>query len=121
MSYDLFFWRETAGANLDPERIFEELEDMMTMPGIVPISLETVNVAFSQLFSECKDCGGTIEWEGEGSYFQVGFTFLDEKTITLGTIACGYDLAKNRAAMERLTQAITTLGCRLYDPQQVES
>jgi hypothetical protein len=121
MSYDIFFWRETPGANLDPDRIVDDLEDMMTMPGIVPISLETVNATFRQIFPECKDCGGTIEWEGEGSYFHVGFTFLDEKTITLGTISCGYELVKNRAAMERLAQTFSALGCRVHNPQQAES
>jgi hypothetical protein len=121
MSYDLFFWRETPNAILDPEYVLEHLEDIMTMPGIRPIPLEVVNTAFCESFPKCKDCGGTIEWEGEGSYFQVGFTFLDEKTVTLGTIACGYELVKNRAAMDRLAHTISALGCRLYDPQQVES
>ena len=93
---------------------------MMTLRGIVPIPLETVTAAFQQHFPGTKDCGGTLEWEGDGSNFQVGFTFLDETTLTSGTMCCGDELLKSAPAMERFTRVISALGCRRYDLQQVD-
>jgi hypothetical protein len=119
MSYDIFFWRETPGASLDPERIFHELEDGGMIAGMVPIPLKTAIAAFEHHFPGIQQCEGVLEWKGEGGSFQVSFTFLDEKTVTLGTVYCGDDLVPLGPVVQRLAKAVTSAGNRFYDPNLV--
>jgi hypothetical protein len=118
MSYDVFFWREQPDAKLDPERVLRELEDTVVMPGVVAIPLDTVKPAFKQQFPDISDDGSSLEWEGDDSYFQVGFTFLDERTVSMTSICCGYELLKSPTAMQRLRAVASALGCRFFDPHE---
>jgi hypothetical protein len=118
MSYDIFFWREQPGATIDAEQVLRELQDTVEFPGIVSFPLETARHAFIHEFPDISDVGSSLEWEGDGSYFQVGFTFLDERTISSTTVCCGYELLKSPRAMQRLSSVAGSLGCRVYDPQQ---
>jgi hypothetical protein len=118
MSYDIFFWREQPGAKIDGERVLRELQDTVEIPGIVSLPLDTVRRAFRQEFPEITDGDSSLDWEGDGSYFQVGFTFLDERTVSSTTVCCGYELLKSPRAMQRLSSVASSLGCRVYDPQQ---
>ncbi|MGB7746921.1 MAG: hypothetical protein WBN75_06500 [Verrucomicrobiia bacterium] len=118
MSYDIYFWREQSGAKIDPEQVLSDLEDTVEFPGIVALPLDTLRQAFRQVFPDITDGGSSLDWEGDGSYFQVGFTFLDERTVSLTTICCGYELLKSTRAIQRLTSVASSLGCRVYDPQQ---
>jgi hypothetical protein len=118
MSYDLYFWREQLGASIDIDQFFDELDDTVEFPGIVSIPLDTVKAAFRQQFPNVSDGGGTLDWEGDGSYFQVGFTFLDERTVSRTAVFCGYELLKSPGAMDRLSSVASSLGFRVYDPQQ---
>lgn len=118
MSYDLYFWREGPGAKIDMDRLFDELDDAVEFPGIVSLPLETVKQAFRQQFPGIKDGGSSLDYEGDGSYFQVAFTFLDERTVSRTSVSCGYELLKSPHAMERLASVASSLGCRIYDPQK---
>ncbi len=118
MSYDIFFWREQPGARIDPEQVLSELEDTVEFPGVISLSLDTVRQAFIREFPDITDGGSSLDWEGDGSYFQVGFTFLDERTVSSTTICCGYELLKSSRAMQRLASVASSLGCRVYDPQK---
>lgn len=116
MSYDLFFWREEPGAALDPDEVLET-DDGVKLPGIVPMSRETVEAAFSERFPESEVGAAGIDWEGDGSYFQAGFTYLNTREVTLVGVCCGYELLKSPRTMDRLCDVAKALGCRLYDPQ----
>lgn len=116
MSYDLIFWREQPGTALDPDAVMS-LQDTEEMPGLVPLPREMVAAAFQKQFPDAAIGEAEIEWEGEGSYFQVGFTHRNEQLISSGTIACGFNLLKSESAMSRLQAVIDSLGCRLHDPQ----
>ena len=118
MSYDVFFWREEPDAKLDPERVLRELEDTVVLPGVVSLPLDTVKPAFKQQFPDISDDGSSLEWEGDDSYFQVSFTFLDERTVSMTTVCCGYSLLKNPTAMQRLRAVASALGCRFFDPHK---
>jgi hypothetical protein len=118
MSYDIYFWREQPGAKIDIKRLFRELNDTVEFPGIVGVPLETVRQAFRHEFPEVTGGAGSLDWEGDGSYFQVGYTFLDERTASRIEVFCGYELLKNPQTMKRLEMVATSLGCRIYDPQQ---
>jgi hypothetical protein len=118
MSYDIYFWREQPGVEIHPEQVLDELEDTVEFPGIVALPLDTVRQAFRKEFTDITDGGSSLDWEGDGSYFQVGFTFLDERTVSSTTVCCGYELLKSPRAFQRLTSVATSLGCRVYDPQQ---
>ena len=118
MSYDIYFWREQPGAEIDVEQLLSELEDTVQFPGIVGIPLDTMRQAFKKEFPEVTGGAGSLDWEGDGSYFQVGFTFLDERTASLISISCGYELLKSQQDMNRLEKVAESLGCRIYDLQQ---
>jgi hypothetical protein len=118
MSYDIHFWRERPDASIDPEQLLSELDDTVEFPGIVPLPLDTVRQAFRQEFPDITDGGSSLDWEGDGSYFQVGFVFFDERTVSATTICCGYELLKSPRAMQRLSSVASSLGCRVYDSQQ---
>ena len=118
MSYDIYFWRQQPDLEIDAEQLLNELEDTVQFPGIVGISLDMVRQAFKQEFPEVTGGAGSLDWEGDGSYFQVGFTFLDERTASLIAVYCGYELLKSQHAMNRLEKVAKTLGCRIYDTQQ---
>jgi len=119
MSYDLYFWREEPGTKVDDvERFLDELDDTVEYPGIVSLPLDTVKQAFRQQFPGISDGGGSLDYEGDGSYFQVGFTFLDERTVSRTAVCCGYELLKSPQAMRQLAEVAASLGYRTYDPQQ---
>jgi hypothetical protein len=118
MSYDLYFWREKPDANIDIDQFFDELDDTVEFPGIVSLPLDTVKQAFRQHFPDVSDGGSSLDWEGDGSYFQVGFTFLDERTVSRTAVCCGYELLKSPQAMQRLSNVAASLGYRVYDPQK---
>lgn len=119
MSYDLYFWREEPGAKIDIDMFFDELDDTVEFPGIVSLPLETVKQAFQQEFPAVKDGGGSLDYEGDGSYFQVGFIFLDERTVSRTAVCCGYELLKRPESMQRLANVAASLGYRVYDPQKM--
>lgn len=118
MSYDFYFWKEEKGAKLSPEKVIHELEDCVALPGIIGIPTTTVRQAFTEAFPDIEDGGSQLEWMGENSGFDVSFIFLDERTVSLGTICCGYGFLKEKAVMEKINKAIASLGCRLFDPQE---
>jgi hypothetical protein len=117
MSYDIYFWREQPGAGIDAAQVLNELQDTMELPGIVSLPLDAVREAFRREFPDIADGGSSLDWEGDGSYFQVGFTFLDERNVSSTTVCCGYELLKSPSAIERLHSVASSLGCRVYDPQ----
>jgi hypothetical protein len=118
MSYDLYFWREVPDQDIDIDRFSRELDDCMEFPGIVPVPVAEIKAAFREKFPDIQDLGATLDWEGAGSYFQVGFTFLDTRTVTRTSVFCGYELLKSPASLELLRQVAQSIGCRIYDPQQ---
>ena len=118
MSYDIFFWREQPDAELDPGRVLQELADTVALPGIIALPLDTVKKTFQQHFPDISDDGSALEWEGDGSYFQVSFTFLDERTVSSTTVCCGYELLKSPTAIQRLRAVASSLDCRFFDPHE---
>ena len=50
MSYDLYFWREEPGTEIDVERFLDDLDDTVGYPGIVSLPLDLVKQAFRQQF-----------------------------------------------------------------------
>jgi len=117
MSYDLFVWREQPGTALDPD-VVSGLQDTEELPGLIPVPRDAVVTAFREQFPDVSVGDAEIEWEGDGSYFQVGFTHFDERQVSIVAIYCGYELLKSPSAMRRLAAVATSLGCRLHDAQQ---
>ena len=116
MSYDVFLWREQPRARIDPEQVLRELEDTVAFPGLGSLPLDTVKSAFRDEFPDISDGGSSVQWEGDGSHFELSFTFLDERTVSMTTVSCGYELLKSPTAMRRLQAVAAALGCRFYDP-----
>jgi hypothetical protein len=133
MSYDICFWREQPGAKVDAKAVIRELVDTVEFPGVVGMPLESVQQAFKREFSDLTGGGiglpigqyaeplhqsRSLDWEGDGSYFQAHFTFLDARTVSRISVCCGYNLLKSPQAMKKLENVAMSLGCRFYDLQQ---
>jgi hypothetical protein len=121
MSYDLFFWREESKAKLDPTEVLKSLRDTVSLNGVLAVPFAEVKQAFKNEFPDICDSGGALEWDSDGSGFDVSFVFLDERTVSLVTTCCTYDLLKSPGALERIHSVARSLNCRVYDPHQPPS
>ena len=119
MSYDLVFWREQAGTRMDVQELLR-LTDTEELPGLVPLPLAEVEAAFLGEFPEAFIGGANIDWEGAGSYFQVGYTFADESHVSTISVTCGYLLLEAPETFGRLRYVADALGCCYHDLQQSE-
>jgi hypothetical protein len=118
MSYDIYFWKQQPNTEVNAGQLLNELQDGVQLPSVIGIPLETIKQAFQKEFPEIKGGPGSLDWEGDGSYFQVGFVFLDERTASMITVFCGYELLNSQQAIKRIEKVASSLGCRVYDPQQ---
>ena len=119
MSYDLVFWREQAGTRVDVQAALH-LTDTEELPGLIPLPLAEVEAAFLGEFPEAVIGGADIDWEGAGSYFQVGYTFADERHVSTISVTCGYLLLEAPEAFGRLRHVADALGCCYHDLQPSE-
>jgi hypothetical protein len=117
MSYDLYFWRQGPGFQMNPEDVLELLSEDRPVEGIVSFPREQVRRALKATFPDIQDEDFELSWEGAGSYFQVTFGHATEKDVHLITASCGYELLKTPTAVNRLIDACAGLGCAVYDPQ----
>lgn len=120
MSYDLYFWRQDPSLIAEPGELSAQLQDGVSIPGIVPLHLENVVSALRANFPEIQPNGRGYMWEGAGSYFDAHFTFLDAATVTCVTVNCGFELLKSPDTMNLIIDAFLSLGMALYDPQTGE-
>lgn len=120
MSYDLYFWRETARRDCSDEEMLDLHSAEERIAGVADFPRDKVREAFRRSFPGIVDGDIQMEWEGDGSYFQVEFTHSDEKTVHVITVTCGYELLKAPSTMNRILDACATLGCAAYDPQSRE-
>ncbi|MHA3770048.1 hypothetical protein ACXR0O_00760 [Verrucomicrobiota bacterium sgz303538] len=117
MSYDLYFWRQEPSITASPEDVLNQLQDGVSVHGVAPLPLSAITTAFQRRFPYISIGDAELNWEGAGSYFQVGFTFLDSKTVTCIAVSCGYQLLDSPDTMNSIIDAANFLGCALYDPQ----
>src|SRR5688500_64831 len=82
MSYDLFLWREQRGTSLDAD-VVTGLQDTEVLPGLIPIPRDDVVIAFREQFPDISAGDVELDWEGDGSYFQVGFTLFDARQVSI--------------------------------------
>ena len=118
MSYDLLLWREQPGTSVDVSSLLDLDEEAADVPGLVPLPLAEVERAFQAEFPDITVGGAELDWEGAGSYFQVGYTFSDERHASTISVMCGYELLKAPDVFERLHRVAEALRCRYLDLQQ---
>lgn len=117
MSYDLYFWREERTLRKTPDEIRRMLTDDATVAGVATFPRSTVRQRFRDALPAIVDNDVGMDWEGAGSYFQVGFNHSDEKSINCIIVTCGYQLLKSPDTMNLILGVANSLGCALYDPQ----
>jgi hypothetical protein len=117
MSYDLYFWRQSADCRMAPSEVVDTLSKDEPVAGFATFPRDHVRRILKEFFPEIQDGDFELTWEGSGSYFQVAFSHANEKDVHLIVVTCGYQLLKNPAPLNRLIEAVTSLGCALYDPQ----
>jgi hypothetical protein len=117
MSYDLYFWRQTKDMQMRPSEIVDLLSEDTPVDGITTFPRTRVRAVLKESFPDIQDGDFELTWEGDGSYFQIGFAHATEKDVHLIVANCGYELVKAEKAVNRLIEACASLGCALYDPQ----
>jgi hypothetical protein len=117
MSYDLYFWRQTREMQASPTEIIDLLSEDKPVDGVASFPRTKVRAVLKEHFPAIEDGDFDLTWEGDGSYFQIGFAHANEKDVQLIIANCGYELIKVGNAVNRLIDACTSLGCALYDPQ----
>jgi len=117
MSYDLYFWRQTKDMHMSPDEIIDLLSEDRPVDGVTTFPRDRVRTVLKESFPDIRDGDFDLTWEGEGSYFQIGFAHANESDVHLIVANCGYELAKAEKAVNRLIEACASLGCALYDPQ----
>jgi hypothetical protein len=117
MSYDIYFWRQTKELQVPPEQIVDRLGQDTPLDGVATFPRTRVREVFQKAFPEIVDGDAELDWEGAGSYFQVGFGHATETDVQMIVVSCGYSLLKSEATMNRIIDACRSLGCALYDPQ----
>ena len=117
MSYDLYFWREECPLGKTPNEISGMLTDDATVAGVATFPRSTVRQRFRDAFPTIVDNDIGMDWEGAGSYFQVGFNHSDGKNVNCIIVTCGYQLIQSQDTMNLIIGVVNSLGCALYDPQ----
>ena len=115
MSYDLYFWRELKNLGKQPEEILELMCREEPIEGIVSFPRTEIQQRFKLEFPEINDSDVIMDWEGSGSYFEVGFTHADKDNVN-----CGYQLLEDTDVMNRVLKVGNSMGCALFDPQTGE-
>ncbi len=116
MSFDLYMWRQNAPLTTSPSDLFEQLSDDRGSPFAHPLERNQVFAAFKKAFPELQDTGTGINWEGDGSYFQVCFSYDQDKRLTSIQLSCGFNLC-GTPSFDRIYDVAYELRCRVYDPQ----
>ena len=114
MSYDLYFWREEKPLDLSPGEVCDLLADEQHVEGIVNLPIDQVKQRFAETFPGINDCLSYLDWEGEGSYFQVHWP---PDPVNALIVNCGYQLLESPDTMNRIMDVAQQFGCALYDPQ----
>ena len=118
MSYDLYFWRQTAPTDLAAEDLLAVLERENGHPAVAGFERDDVAAAFLQSFPAVEIGDLQLMWEGEGSYFEVHYGFGPHNRVFYIAVNCGYELVKNSPdTMNTIIDVGNRLGCGLYDPQ----
>ncbi len=117
MSYDMYFWRQTKDLGMRPEQIIDRLSEDTPLDGVTSFPRTRVREVFRTAFPDIVDGDTDLDWEGAGSYFQVGFAHANERDVQMVIVTCGHSLLKSEETMNRIIDACCSLGCALYDPQ----
>jgi len=113
----MYFWRQVEDIQMPPEQVIDRLAQDTPLKGIAAFPRTRVREVFRKMFPDIVDGDIDLDWEGAGSYFQVGFSHANEKDVHLIVVSCGHSLLKSGETMNRIIDACRSLGCALYDPQ----
>lgn len=120
MSYDLYFWKEEMELKVPPQDMIDVLSADQAIEGVTAFTREEVRKKFKTDFPEIVDADATMDWEGDGSYFQVSFTHANKESVNCIIVTCGYQLLNSPDTMNRIIDVGSHFGCALYDPQSNE-
>ena len=116
----MYFWKQTKDLQMRPEQVVDRLAEDKPLDGVATFPRTLVREVFRKAFPDIVDRDADLDWEGAGSYFQVGFGHATERDVHLISVFCGYSLLKSEDTMNRIIDACCSLGCALYDPQTGE-
>ena len=114
----MYFWRQTKDLQMRPEQVVDRLAQDTPLNGVIAFPRTVVREVFRKAFPDITDGDADLDWEGAGSYFQVGFGHATTKDVHMIVVTCGHSLVKSEATMNRIIDACCSLGCALYDPQK---
>ncbi len=108
MSYDLNFWKQRAGVQLDPQEVYERLSNGERVAGLEDLPIDRMLARVAETFSAGWDRLDELTWESADATFQVSSTPQSFR------IDC-YGMAGE--AMDTLIDIGREFDCPLYDPQ----
>src|SRR5690348_10617890 len=110
MSYDMYFWRQAKDLNMLPEKVVNHLSEDTPLDGVATFPRTLVREVFRKAFPDIVDNDADLDWEGAGSYFQVGFGHETERDVHMIVVTCGDLLLNSEETMNRIIDACCSLG-----------
>jgi hypothetical protein len=115
MSYGLHLWRQVENLTMPLDELWAAFEESRPVVGVAPLKKEEVVSALRSLFPEVQDGGHQLDWEGDGSYFQVEFTYQSEREISSVMFSCGFSLPAK--TLDRIFEFARKMELSVYDGQ----
>lgn len=108
MSYDLNFWKQRPGVELDPQSIYERLSDGSQVDGLEDLPIGSIVERIAAEFAHGWERLGQQDWDSSRGSFQI-FT-----TPQFFRIDC---YGMEGEDMNRFIDIAQEFGCPLFDPQ----
>ncbi len=112
MSYDINFWKQSAGFSRAPQEIYEQLCDGKPVDGLVDLPVHEFLARIKAVFPGTTENAGTLDFDSENSgAFQVSWPPQHVR------VDC-YQMPGEE--MNKFIDIAAEFGCPLYDPQTGE-
>jgi hypothetical protein len=108
MGYDLNFWKQKPGVQLDPQFVYERLCEGEAVEGLEPLPSEPIFSRISNIFTDGWDRLDEFNWESANGSFQVSTTPQSFR------VDC-YSVPEE--VMNLFIDIGNEFGCKLFDPQ----
>jgi hypothetical protein len=117
MSYDVWFWKQTADCTVEPARVMERLADGEQVPGIVPIDIQGILAGIRSMFPAVSE--NRVGVDG-GRTQLIWQSSVDDGCFIVGSSPYYVSVEShgaNSETLNRLIELAVAFDCRLYDPQ----
>ena len=115
MSYGLQLWRQVDDVTIPLKGLWAAFENGRIVAGVAPLDRDQVVEVLRSVFPQVQDGGHQLEWEGDGSYFQIDFTYQSTHEVSSLLFSCGFSLPS--ATLARVFDFAWKMELSVYDGQ----